>query len=170
MGELVAKLARSRSDWRKVAKEAIPFLIGTETVEEGGVGDAHDDQRAWESCMKEIRAEIGPNADLSEVVQGLGLRSKVPPRDLNSVSLLTVHSSKGLEFETVYLLGLAEGEMPSWQSRKKGDMSPEMEEERRNCFVAITRTKKQLHLSTARMYRGWAKEPSRFLKEMSVTD
>jgi DNA helicase-2/ATP-dependent DNA helicase PcrA len=168
LGELVGRLAHSRSDWKEMAKDAIPFLLETETVEEGGVSDVADDQKAWDACMKEIRAEIGPKADLSEILQGLALRSKEPPKDPNAVSLLTVHGSKGLEFDTVYLLGLAEGEMPSWQSRKKGDASPEMEEERRNCFVAITRTQKRLCLSAAKNYRGWSKNLSRFLNEMSI--
>ena len=113
---------------------------------------------------------LGTNAELSEVVQGLALRSKEPPKGPNTVGLLTVHGSKGLEFQTVYLLGLAEGVMPSWQSLKKGDASPEMEEERRNCFVAITRTEKRLILTAAKKYRGWNKEYSRFLSEMSIAD
>ena len=166
LGTLVGRLAGSRSHWRKIVKEVIPLLLETETVEEGGVSDAVDDRKAWDSCMKEIRAELGPNVDLSEVVQGLALRSKEPPKDPKAVSLLTIHGSKGLEFQTVYLLGLAEDEMPSWQSRKKGDASPEMEEERRNCFVAITRTQNRLCLSGAKNYRGWNKKPSRFLVEM----
>ena len=58
--------------------------------------------------------------------------------------------------------------MPSWQSVKKGDDSPEMEEERRNCFVAITRTKRRLVLTTAKNYDGWKKKESRFLSEMFV--
>ncbi len=170
LGKLVERLANSRNEWRQVVKDAIPLLLETETVAEGGVGDAVDDQKAWDSCMREIRAELGVNAELSEVVQGLALRSKEPPKDPNTVSLLTVHGSKGLQFPTVYLLGLAEGVMPSWQSLKKGDASPEMEEERRNCFVAITRTEKRLILTAARKYRGWRKEYSRFRGEMTIAD
>jgi len=64
--------------------------------------------------------------------------------------------------------GLAEDILPSFQSKKKGDNSPEMEEERRNCFVAITRTKECLVLSRAEIYRGWSKNPSRFLIEMEL--
>jgi DNA helicase-2/ATP-dependent DNA helicase PcrA len=63
---------------------------------------------------------------------------------------------------------LVNREMPSWQSLKKGDTSAEMEEERRNCFVAITRTRESLSLSWAKNYRGYSKEPSRFLGEMSL--
>jgi DNA helicase-2/ATP-dependent DNA helicase PcrA len=66
------------------------------------------------------------------------------------------------------VVGLAESLLPSWQSIEKGDVSPEMEEERRNCFVAITRTKKTLHLSWADKYGTWRKNPSRFLNEMGL--
>ena len=51
---------------------------------------------------------------------------------------------------------------------RKGDKSPEMEEERRNCFVAITRTVETLTLNCAEEYRGWPKKPSRFLFEMAL--
>ena len=66
------------------------------------------------------------------------------------------------------VIGLVDDELPSFQSKKKGDKSLEMEEERRNCFVAITRTIKTLTLSYAKKYRGWPKEPSRFLFEMGL--
>jgi len=79
---------------------------------------------------------------------------------------MTIHSAKGREFDFVFLIGLAEDMLPSFQSIQKGDKSPEMEEERRNCFVAITRTKECLVLSRAKRYRGYLKQPSRFLKEM----
>jgi DNA helicase-2/ATP-dependent DNA helicase PcrA len=70
---------------------------------------------------------------------------------------MTIHGAKGREFDFVYVIGLAEDIMPSFQSKKKGDESPEMEEERRNCFVAITRTKECLVLSRARSYRAGSK-------------
>lgn len=79
---------------------------------------------------------------------------------------MTVHGAKGREFDFVYVIGLAEDTMPSYQSRQKGDSSPEKEEERRNCFVAITRAKESLILSRANSYRGYPKQPSRFLVEM----
>ena len=158
--------AESRNSWRQIVREAISILENSATSAEGVVSDAADDKAAWESCVKEIRAEKGGNVELDELIQGLALRSKEPPRDATTVTLLTVHASKGLEFDTVYVVGLAESIMPSWQSISKGNLSPEMEEERRNCFVAITRTRKTLIPSRAVRYRSWPKAPSRFLSEM----
>jgi DNA helicase-2/ATP-dependent DNA helicase PcrA len=168
LGLLVRRIAQSRSDWKRVVEEAIPILLETAKVGEGAVSDADDDFRAWSASIREIRGELGHDPDLSDVVQGIALRSKEPPREADTVALLTVHASKGLEFENVYVVGLAEGEMPSWQSCNKGDASPEMEEERRNCFVAITRTQEKLNLSAAKCYRGRIKKPARFLREMGL--
>ena len=71
----------------------------------------------------------------------------------NTVLLMTIHSSKGKQFNHVYLVGLVEDELPTFQSKQKGDNSPEMEEERRNCFVAITRTVETLTLSYAHVIK-----------------
>ena len=68
----------------------------------------------------------------------------------------------------MYLAGLAEDVLPSFPSKQKGDLSPEFEEERRNCFVAATRCQQTLTLGYAKRYSGWAKAPFRFLKEMGL--
>ncbi len=170
LGAFARHLARERVAWRRVVKAAIPLLVETAGEGEGTISDAADDKAAWDACVKEIRAEKGGEIELDELIQGLALRSKEPPRDPLAVTLLTVHASKGLEFDIVYVAGLAESMMPSWQGVKKGDASAEMEEERRNCFVAITRTRERLILSRALSYRGWKKGPSRFLAEMGFSE
>ena len=85
-----------------------------------------------------------------------------------TVTLMTIHGAKGKEFEHVYLVGAAEDILPSFQSLKAGSSSVQMEEERRNCFVAITRARESLLVSFADSYKGWKKSPSRFLKEMGM--
>jgi superfamily II DNA/RNA helicase len=72
------------------------------------------------------------------------------------------------EIARLFVIGLAESILPSRQSREAGDDSPEMEEERRNCFVAITRTKQLLILTSAERYRGGQRQVSRFLGEMGL--
>jgi DNA helicase-2/ATP-dependent DNA helicase PcrA len=86
------------------------------------------------------------------------------------VRCLTIHSSKGLEFQHVYLVGMSEDQLPSFQSKRSGDQSREMQEERRNCFVAITRTIESLTMSYGERYNGWPKSPSRFLFEMGLIE
>ena len=127
--------------------------------------DLRDDLNAWRRIEREIRAAQG-FASLERFLQELQLRSKEPVPAPGTVSLTTIHGAKGQEFDTVYLIGLAEEVLPSWHSVRKGDGSAAIEEERRGCFVAVTRTRKRLILSRARRYRGWPKAPSRFLEEM----
>lgn len=170
LGDCAFKLAESRNSWQQVIRAGIPLLVGLASTGEGVVSDVEDDKAAWDVCVREIRAEKGGEPDLDELIQGLALRSKEPPRDPEVVSLLTVHASKGLEFDIVYVAGLAESILPSWQSIGKGDASAEMEEERRNCFVAITRARERLVLCRAETYGRWSKAPSRFLAEMGLVD
>ena len=85
------------------------------------------------------------------------------------VTLMTLHSAKGLEFPKVYLVGMEDGLFPGMMSIMSGDKT-EMEEERRLCYVGITRAKKELVLTAARqrMVNGetrWSK-PSRFINEI----
>jgi DNA helicase-2/ATP-dependent DNA helicase PcrA len=127
-----------------------------------------DECPVWEELMREILLSFGEGITLEAFLQELQMRSKEPVLGPNTVTLMTIHGAKGKEFDHVYLIGMVEDELPSFQSRKRGDDSPEMEEERRNCFVAITRAIKTLTLSYAAEYRGWPKKPSRFLFEMKL--
>ena len=133
-----------------------------------GDDDLAEDMVAWRELSREIAAHIGKSAPLDQFLQELQLRSKEPTPRPKTVTLMTIHGAKGQEFDFVYVIGLAEDILPSFHSKKKDERSPEMEEERRNCFVAITRTKECLVLSRAESYRGWSKQPSRFLTEMQL--
>jgi len=92
------------------------------------------------------------------------LRDSDAPDKSDCVKIMTVHTAKGLEFENVFLVGLTEGIFPSARSleeRKKDAL----EEERRLCFVGITRAKKNLYLTESEGFgvKGYSKVPSRFL-------
>ncbi len=163
------RIVQSRTAWRAVITEALAWLPETAGTENGVVTDAEDDKAAWETAARAIRAEKGGELDLAELLQGLALRPKEPPSDPEAVSLSTIHGAKGLEFNHVWLIGMAETVLPSWQSLQSTARPQELEEERRNCFVAITRTRQTLILSRANQYRGRRKEPSRFLVEMGLT-
>ncbi len=87
--------------------------------------------------------------------------------ETKALTLMTLHSAKGLEFDTVFLSGLEEGIFP--HSRSLNSPS-EMEEERRLMYVGITRAKKNLYLSYAKRRKMWGDykyyNPSRFLQEI----
>jgi DNA helicase-2/ATP-dependent DNA helicase PcrA len=83
------------------------------------------------------------------------------------VQLMTLHSAKGLEFKLVFLVGMEEGLFPSQQS---SDDIARLEEERRLCYVGMTRAMRQLYLTYAESRRLYGREsyprPSRFLREI----
>jgi DNA helicase II / ATP-dependent DNA helicase PcrA len=170
LADLAMRIIQSRSAWRAVVVEALAWLPETAGTSNGVVTDAADDKAAWEIAARAIRSEKGGEIELPELLQGLALRPKEPPPDPGAVCVSTIHSVKGLEFDHVWLVGMAESVLPSWQSLQGNAAPPALEEERRNCFVAITRTRQTLVLSRASQYRGWRKEPSRFLREMGLSE
>ncbi|NUM88492.1 MAG: UvrD-helicase domain-containing protein [Bdellovibrionales bacterium] len=93
--------------------------------------------------------------------------------ETGAVSLMTLHSSKGLEFPVVFLVGCEEGVFPSRQSVADSEWDPlEIEEERRLCYVGITRAKRQLTLTSAQVRRIYGQvqvaAPSRFIAEIPM--
>jgi DNA helicase-2/ATP-dependent DNA helicase PcrA len=107
---------------------------------------------------------------LAEFLDHASLVSDADDYDERSrVTLMTLHSAKGLEFEAVFLVGMEEGRFPHKLSL---DDAAEIEEERRLCYVGMTRAKDRLTLSWARQRRSFGREsleeakPSRFLLEI----
>ncbi|QGZ97682.1 AAA family ATPase [Mycoplasma sp. NEAQ87857] len=98
----------------------------------------------------------------------------------NYVSLMTIHSAKGLEFDNIFLVGLTEGVFPSYKSLRKDEYlvssaqtnkDEAIEEERRLAYVAVTRAKKKLFISDSRgklIGTDQNKVPSRFIVEMGI--
>lgn len=87
----------------------------------------------------------------------------------NRVSLMTLHCAKGLEFPVVFMVGMEEGLLPHY---RRGEEIEDLEEERRLCYVGITRAKRKLYLSRAERRStfgvGRANLPSRFLDELPL--
>ena len=136
------------------------------------VNDGQEDEeiKTWRELHANLSREHAlENITLHHYLQEIDLKSKTPLQIPGSVQCLTVHGAKGMEFKHVFLIGMAEDVFPSYHARKKGPDSKEMEEERRNCFVAITRTEETLNISWPRKFNGYRKRPSRFLEEMGFT-
>lgn len=124
---------------------------------------------SFEEAMK----ERNESASLSRFLEEIALIADIDTVDADQgyVLLMTLHSAKGLEFTNVFLTGMEEGLFPSYMSISSGDES-DLEEERRLCYVGITRAMKELTMSSVqvRMIRGEAQynKVSRFLKEVPV--
>ena len=139
----------------------------------------YKDERAsssrWEAIneivnMAEIHARQNQGATLTSLLEDLALNATDDSDDDDSgddkVTLMTLHSAKGLEFDEVYLVGVEEGLLPHTRSIEDGDI----EEERRLAYVGITRARKHLTLSYTRSRARYGKRvgtiPSRFLYEL----
>ncbi len=113
-------------------------------------------QRTEQPSLEGILEEISLLADVDRY-----------DTEADAVTMMTMHSAKGLEFDTVFICGAEEGLFPSYRSMESDE---EIEEERRLCYVAITRAKKELHITCAkrRMLYGQTSfaKPSRFIGEI----
>ena len=103
----------------------------------------------FKSITKSYEEEYG-SATLSDFLEEISLVSDMTEHQdgSNRVSLMTVHSVKGLEFDYVFIIGMEEGIFPHYNAVNDGGNSA-IEEERRLCYVAITRAKKELYILTA---------------------
>jgi DNA helicase-2/ATP-dependent DNA helicase PcrA len=171
-GELADKM--SYGSFVKEAFDWFEFLaIGDAALSDSVTGEAFADypeeHKVWmDLCDSINRKHSTDEASLNLLLQEMDLMPKQPPAPPNSVKCYTIHTAKGMEFDHVYVAGLAEDILPSYQSIRKGPGGREIQEERRNCFVAITRTRKCLTLTRSKVYFGYDKQPSRFLREMGL--
>ena len=119
----------------------------------------------------EFEDESADNS-LSEFLEGITLSSDLDGMEdtEDSVTLMTLHSAKGLEFPVVFLVGMEEGIFPGYKSIGEPQ---ELEEERRICYVGITRAKQLLHLTCAKQRTIFGSTScnavSRFLKEIPAS-
>ncbi len=131
-------------------------------------------EERWENVL-ELRtvaqdyADLKPGEGLAAFLEGVTLVSDVDGFDesVAAVTLITLHQAKGLEFPVVFIVGLEEGLLPHFKSF---DDLEQMEEERRLCYVGITRAKRRVYLVRAYhrslMGRTGVTVPSRFLADI----
>jgi DNA helicase-2/ATP-dependent DNA helicase PcrA len=162
-------------------RESVSTLLGKVLDQSGYLRDLREDKSEESEARIENLMELVSAAREYETREGepslggfvdrLSLLSDVDKEDRQKrdpkVMMMTLHSAKGLEFPTVVLAGLEEGLFPHSRSR---DDEAELEEERRLCYVGITRARKQLVLTSAARRRVFGEyqntEPSRFIDEI----
>ena len=177
LDEIIAKTKLPFDKWVEEAPEKSTLELMNSVLETTQyleyLNDGSEESQYRIENIKELRSVASEFVNLEEFLENVALiessdkpaRKNQPKQDF--VSLMTIHSAKGLEFPVVFIVGMEEGLFPHSQSL--GEMS-ELEEERRLCYVAITRAMEKLYLSNAglRMYFGniQANPPSRFLTEI----
>ncbi len=149
--------------------------VTTETGYEKYIRELGDEER-YENLMEfkriadEFERSFGEQLTLPEFLQQIALQAgEDTEQGRDAVKLMTIHAAKGLEFPAVFVIGFSEGIFPSSKTIEERKLLG-LEEERRLCYVAITRAKDQLYLmdSEGLSQQGIKKLPSRFLREIGT--
>ena len=141
-----------------------------EYIRELGDEERYENLMEFKRIASEFEGNFGENLTLPEFLQQISLQAgedKEQARD--AVKLMTIHAAKGLEFPVVFVIGFTEGIFPSAKTIEDRKLYG-LEEERRLCYVAITRAEEQLYLmdSEGQSQNGIKKLPSRFLREIGT--
>jgi DNA helicase-2/ATP-dependent DNA helicase PcrA len=126
------------------------------------------EKNIFDNLSTDIKSLNPEGLSLSAFLQELDLRDKAEPVPNDAFELITIHGAKGLEFKHVYLIGMVDDILPSYNSIKRDANQNALEEERRSCYVAITRTQETLTMTYSSEYWGWTRSPSKFLTEMGL--
>jgi DNA helicase-2/ATP-dependent DNA helicase PcrA len=175
----LSKFSALIDELAKRSQELSPAELLDRLVEDSGYKEyilsKEDGEERWEN-VRELRNvaseynELSPGEALDDFLEKVSLVSDTDELDgqTDMVTLITLHQAKGLEFPAVFIVGMEEGLLPH---RKSLDSPEEMEEERRLCYVGITRARKHVYL--LRSYRrslfgsGVVNPPSRFMEDIS---
>ena len=170
------------SGFRAYEKEHSITQLIDQILKETGYRDylKEEDEERYEDRLQNIEEltnragefeEMSPDPSLIAFMEELALVAAIDnfEEEADAVSLMTLHSAKGLEFPVVFMAGMEDGVFPGFMSITSED-DDDMEEERRLCYVGITRAQKRLHMTHAKSRRVHGMEqlskPSRFLLEL----
>ncbi|PLY02938.1 MAG: ATP-dependent DNA helicase PcrA [Desulfuromonas sp.] len=136
---------------------------------EGERSDARNRLENLEQLLAGMEEHMGAEASLQDYLESVALITDLDSYDpsLDRVTLMTLHAAKGLEFPVVFMTGMEEGLFPHSRTVEEGE---DIEEERRLCYVGMTRAMEKLFLTHARQRRIYGSfqfnPPSRFLGEI----
>ena len=133
------------AQYRKIKEEELLDIL--QEIQESAKG--YRTCQEWFAYMEEYKEKLKEQAEKIR-------------QEKNAITISTLHSVKGLEYDRVYILDVNEGSIPY----HKAVMDPDMEEERRMFYVGMTRARKELHLYSIQERFGKKLEPSRFLLEL----
>jgi len=169
----VEKFLKMMESFREAAKrikipQLIDLIVDITLYKDFLLDGTEEGEMRYEN-VEELKSVASRSESLETFLENVALVSDVDNYDqkFEAVTLMTLHNAKGLEFPVVFMVGLEEGLFPHARSM----MEPmEMEEERRLCYVGMTRAQKRLYLSYAQtrmIYGGLqSNQPSRFLSDI----
>ena len=171
LGNLVSDFARWRSRLNELPHPELARLV----LDESGYTAMLQAERSAESAgrlenLTELTRAMEEYETLGAFLEHVSLvMENDAERDVEKVTIMTIHAAKGLEFDTVFLAGWEEGVFPSQRSLDEGG-NASLEEERRLAYVAITRARRKcfiMHAANRRIYGQWTSSiPSRFVAEL----
>jgi len=173
LGDLVVDIAR----WRDEASRLSPADLTRLILDESGYTAVLQAERSTEAAgrlenLAELARAMEEYETLGEFLEHVSLVMDNDRGDTGaSVTIMTIHAAKGLEFDNVFLVGWEDGIFPSQRALDEGGLAS-LEEERRLAYVAITRAKRKctiIHAANRRIYGQWTSSiPSRFIEELPL--
>ncbi|MES1970811.1 MAG: UvrD-helicase domain-containing protein [Pseudomonadota bacterium] len=171
LGNLVGDMAR----WRGMAADLPHPELARQILDESGYTGMWQAEKSAEAAGR--LENLGELVRAMEEYENLGaflehvslVMDNEAQADEAKVTIMTIHAAKGLEYDTVFLVGWEEGLFPSQRALDEGGIAS-LEEERRLAYVAITRARRRaiiLHAANRRIYGQWTSSlPSRFVNEL----
>ncbi|WP_413568771.1 ATP-dependent helicase [Bdellovibrio sp. HCB117] len=158
-------------DFYHIVLDRTEYLLNLKKDESPEAQARIENLEELDNAIAQFAKERGDEGTLTSFLEEMALVSDVDSLDQeqNSVTLMTLHISKGLEYPYVFVVGMEENLFPSGRSLDS-DGEEDVEEERRLAYVGMTRARQKLWLTYAKMRRVWGQEqmnpPSRFIKEI----
>ncbi|MNJ99884.1 ATP-dependent DNA helicase PcrA [compost metagenome] len=158
-------------DFYHIVLDRTEYLLSLKKDESPEAAARIENLEELDNAMAQFVKERGEESTLTSFLEEMALVNDVDSLDqtLNSVTMMTLHISKGLEYPYVFVVGVEENLFPSARAAES-DGEADVEEERRLAYVGMTRARQKLWLTYARMRRVWGQEqfnpPSRFIKEI----
>ncbi len=171
----IGGLLRSFLGWREAAEAMTPADLLRLVLDESGYNAMLSNDRSPESAgrsenLSELARAMEEYETLGDFLEHVSLVMDNDRGDgEDTVTIMTIHAAKGLEFDNVFCVGWEEGVFPSQRAIDEGGLAS-LEEERRLAYVAITRARRRciiLHAANRRIYGQWTSSiPSRFIEEL----
>jgi len=171
----IGRLLRQFLAWREAAEAMSPADLLRLVLDESGYNDMLSADRSPEAAgraenLSELARAMEEYETLGDFLEHVSLVMDNDRGDEeDTVTIMTIHAAKGLEFDHVFCVGWEEGVFPSQRAIDEGGLAS-LEEERRLAYVAITRARRRctiLHAANRRIYGQWTSSiPSRFIEEL----